>query len=230
MPNIGQWRNSFELSSFPFMDGMSPSLNGAIVDARINLPPQSSGAYLKQIISSGDRTTFSVHSIGGGNIGSGVISREDPSFVELLNSDGVHAGILVLSPGVKFVNEMFTEKTARFETACLVPSPFRRVSVLVVGGRRIPGKIALAEGDGIRLIKAGDESVRIDAIGSTDKNEECCQDILDPLLGLNDAVPDEYGNISLSIAPYDEPSAPESLMQILRISPIINGIEFSLAK
>ncbi len=230
MPNFTQWRNISELTAFPFSEGMSQSLNGLLVDARVNLPAGSNGAYLRRVVAEGNGLSFSVYSIEGAHVGSGNVQFGESTVVELLNENGIFSGVLVVSQEARPIEGTFTEEEARFETACLVASPFRRVSTVEINGNKIPGKIALVEGSGIKIVKTGDETIRIDAVGSTEDRERCCPDIPEGIKKINDAVPDQYGNISFTLLPYDEPASSSDLMQILRISPNGNGILFHLAK
>lgn len=230
MPNFTQWRNIAELTSFPFMEGMDQSLNGLLVDARINLPPGSAGAYLSKITLDGIDLRISVYSIEGVSIGTGSAPIDGSGVMELFNRDGVHVGVILFARDATFVSREFTRTNARFETSCLVASPFKRVSLVNINKTNIPGKIALAEGAGVRIVKLGEEKIRIDAIGSTESLEQCCPEIQTPILKINGAVPDSYGNISLEPMPFEEPSHASDLMQILRISTGINSINFYLAK
>lgn len=230
MPNITQWRNIAELTSFPFMEGMDQSLNGLFIDARINLPPGSAGAYLSEISLDGISLRVSVFSVEGTSIGSGSASIEGDGLIELLNRDGVHVGIILFAKDATFISKEFTRTNALFETACLVSSPFRRVSSVNFNKINIPGKIALAEGAGIRIVKLNEQKIRIDAVGSTEGLEQCCPEIQNPVLKINDAVPDSSGNISLEPMPFEEPSHASDLMQILRISTGTNSLNFYLAK
>jgi hypothetical protein len=227
--NFATKRSVAEFTSFPFSEGMAASLNGVVLDARINLPSGSSGAFLRQISSSGGEISVIVNAVEGEEIGRGKTSSAD-GVIRLVGPSGAHAGVLVVSMGAPQTSGLFTRSQARFESACVVPSPFRSVRSLSISGRLLSGKIALAEGSGIRLVKMADNKLRIDAIGSTEDLERCCPDLKPAILKINDAVPDERGNISIEPMPFDEPRHASDLMQILRVSTGANSINLYLAK
>lgn len=227
--NFSQWRDIAGQTSFPFLEGTVQALDGLVLDARINLPPGSSGAFLKQIISSGTNISVTVCSIEGDEIGRGT-SSIGGGVIDLIGPADSNVGMLLLAQDGPPVSGVFTSRQSAFEATCLVPAPFRSVRRIVVSKKSLSGKIALAEGSGIKLVKLADNKLRIDAIGSTEDLERCCPELKEPVLKLNAAEPDKRGNISIEPMPYEEPEQATDLMQILRVSSGTNSLTFYLAK
>jgi hypothetical protein len=232
MSNILQWRSISEQSSFPFWEGSSVDLNRAIIDARINLPHQSGGAYLKSVSRVGDSVKIEVYSIEEVKIGTLNIDQSAESAVELVNDTGIHTGLIVFNKeeamGLK--PKTYSKEQTAFEKTCCVSSPFRRVSSLLAGKTKAVGHVALVEGAGIRIIKVNENLIRLDAIGVPAVKAACCAEVGDPVLGINDAIPDRYGAIRFGLQPFTEPDTSSDLIQLLRISTKTNGLNFYLSK
>lgn len=232
-----------EGSAFPFAEGNAGSVLPVdfLVDALILLPQ---GAVLPVHLSS---LTIGAALIGGTlKDGNDVviasfqvsISQMAGGRAELTDPDsGTARGLLIFGPSATSVFgkiglgvTSFKADQSTFEPGCLLPLPKHSVAAIRIVDRILVGKVALAEGDGINIVKIDDNSFRVDAVGSTSKRDGCCQDLGTPLKKVNDATPDVYGNVQFALEPFNEPASPQDIRQILRIRPITNGVEFSLAK
>ena len=80
------------------------------------------------------------------------------------------------------------------------------------------------------MVKLSDSSLRLDAIGSSQELDNCCEDDGTFLKGINSATPDAQGNISINLHPFDEPSTPTSPIQMLRVETSPATITFSLSQ
>lgn len=232
MSNISQWRAISEQTSFPFTERCLPELSGLFIDARIILPKGSDGSYLKSISINGDIISFDIRSVDGAKIGVAQIAAGIGGTASLIDGNGIYRGILVISKDkvIQIIPKSFNPESARFESTCCVASEFKRVSSIAVNKVPYVGKIALVEGDGIKLVKVSDSVLRIDAVGSKEISDACCKEEVGPIRGINDAVPDSYGNISFNIQPFTEPDGVADTIQALRISLDKNGIIFYLSK
>ena len=244
MPNILQWREQSEGSRYPFSDN-APLNNGTVeipagflVDAQVVAPQASSGeVYLRKLNLTGtlltgtltcdslDLATFSI----AGNLPGG-------SPIPLGSPGGTACGLLVTGSrwgeilrGLPQGDVVFLPEQTPIAPGCILKFPIDVLTGLEVDSVVFSGKIALLEGTGIVLVKTPD-GVRIDAIGSNQLTEECCNETGSPLRGINAAVADQYGNLGLVLAPFGEPKQPGDLRQVLRINTIANGIQLSLSK
>jgi hypothetical protein len=114
--------------------------------------------------------------------------------------------------------------------SCLVPVTPRVVRSIQLKDGTVFGRVYLVEGDGIRLVKLSADQVRIDAVGGSQKSNECCEDDNVFLKGINDATPDEQGNIGINLHPHEEPDDPTSMIQMLRMETSPGTITFSLSQ
>lgn len=246
MSNVGQWRNQGEVAKFPFREtaGLLTSDNlklgeSFLVDAQIFRPNSTvgtihlriltlSGSMLRGSIFAGD-DLFATFQIASTELTDGIADLVSPS--------GISRGLLVLGSraeeifsSLKLGDNFFDPEQTEFEGSCVFILPEPVVNELVTGDLTYAGKVALMEGAGVRLVKVSDQELRIDAVGSTAKNEQCCQDLGEPIRLINAAAPNEFGSIAFDLEPFGEPETSQDKRQILRITPVSNGLLFSLSK
>lgn len=243
MSNIVPWRNAGETSVFPFREGVSLTAEnsgslpeGLLVDAQIFVPQYISGnPYIGSVGLVGSRISgvimageaiLSSFSIDASNINNAVVT--------LLTETGVAGGVLVFGAQASKVfrtlrigQNVFTEEEAGFESSCVFRYPTGVLNNIVAGGSLISGKVALVEGKGIELVVSGNE-VRIDAVGSNERIESCCESNGVAIKSINSATHDSSGNLSFNLAQFSEPEDPSDPRQVLRIEPTPHGLNFSL--
>ena len=244
MGNVTQWRNQGELSRFPFRETASLTdsagvilSDGFLVDAQIFLPSYlATPVYLASLtltgdvvtgmIAAGDGTQFAGFTVPFKGINGAVVPLADPA--------GPDRGVLVFGKKASssFLNLLnstlsFNPDGTEFESSCIVEIP-PILNGLQAGSGLACGKVALCEGAGIRLIKLSGTDIRIDAVGTPEDQAGCCNQTGTPLSGINGAVPDQYGNLRFGLEPFGVPSGPADIRQALRITPTLNGLQFSL--
>jgi len=242
MPNPTQWRNSGDIARFPFSenatllsDGGVSLPDGLFADARIFCPffiePPF---YLKSLIYDGSSVSGEIW--GSELVGSFVanLTGFTARSVSLVDSGSAECGVLVFGAApldalskIPIGTHTFSPEAASLETSCLILLPNGACYALMVADIRRTGKVALIEGEGIRLIPEG-QTIRVDAVGATATLEECCQSTGAPLKALNGVGPDSTGRLALGIAGFTEPTTRQDLRQVLRITVDPHGLTFYL--
>lgn len=225
--NSVEWRDYSVDTSFPFLDGNNISV--PIIDARI---VADSHPYLSRVLVDGFGVSLYFANKLGTEISHGRISSVDESdIVELEFLSGGNAGIVIVD---RSRDSEWSNSEYEWSESALVPSCFdlldqSRLNALVLNSLRVSGRVAIVEGSGIKFVVSGSK-IRIDAIADTSERERCCQQVGGPIKMINDATPDDYGNINLILQPYLEPDKHSDQIQILRMLPIQDGITFYIAK
>ncbi len=223
---------------YPFLDTCAGELREVFLDLHILAPQEVTGVFLKQlkiegnVISGvfwGENTgkiigTFSFDFLGGSDS------------CQIISEDTIGRGLILFNRGrmsmasMKLLNKTFAPPQSLVHPACVIPTSARAIRSIKFPSGTVRGKVAFIEGDGIRLVKVGGSQVRIDSTGSTKNLEECCDETLVPLRGINDAIPDDQGNIMLDLYPFSEPSSAVDVIQMLRINTSPGKITLSLAR
>lgn len=219
---------------YPFKDDCAEILRGLLSDLNILVPNGMTGVYLRRLFSTGTRVCGEVWGSSPAlMVGKFALDIATNGATSAL-SEGVGSGLVVagkiegrLSAGQ---NILIPINLSAIHPACIMSVAERSVRSITSRKLVAKGKVAFVEGDGVRIVKTSDSSIRIDAIGSTGAQESCCDDGSGSILGVNDATPDEQGNIGLNLQPYSEPSAPTDIIQILRINTSPGKITLSLAQ
>ena len=232
-----------EGASFPFFEGNAPSFlpDGFLVDAILIVPSDAAvPVYLKTltvgafvvggIIAGSDGLPVASFQVPVGQLASGTTILTDPI-------SGASRGTLVFGSNASSIfgkvglgTTTFLPSQTSFEGGCHVILPTKSVESIGIATQTLVGKIALAEGAGISLVKVGEDHLRVDATGATSALEGCCQPLGSPVKKINDAVADAYGNVQFAPEPFGEPTSTSDVRQILRIDPMANGVVFSLSK
>lgn len=238
MPNIAEWKSTNRRTSYPFSDDCVDELKQVFSDLHILVPAETTGIFL------------SVLQVAG-NIISGSFSSKDTSqpvgsfeldttsgdnFCKILSSWGSEMGVVVFGDVAQRSEwaahdriRTFSKSQSSVHPSCMVPMCAKAVLSLAFQEGSARGKVAMIEGDGILLVKTGENELRIDAVGSTIKNEACCDETFSVIKGINAAVPDQYGNISLDLRAFTEPDKSSDAIQVLRMKTSASKITFSLA-
>lgn len=237
MPNVTGWNNTAERTLYPFLDTCADELRGVFLDVHILVAQDLTGVFLKQIKIEGNVISGV---FWGENINKSVGKFSlnflgDSDSCQILTEDGVGCGVILfnrerLSAEAAVLTKTFVAPQSLVHPACLIPVSARAIRSIRFPSGVVRGKVALVEGDGISLVKLGESQIRIDSIGSTKLLEECCGEVQSPLLGINSATPDEFGNIALDLYPFSEPASPTDVIQTLRISTSPGTITISLAR
>lgn len=252
--NIIEWRNAASIGSYPFSESSSlRSRNGWIlppgflVDAQLRLPFGSLGAFLSGIerdgsgisgtisISTPERSvvlgtfSFTAEQLAGGS-------------AQVLDAGGVSRGMLISGAGAGLVIDSlphsgatFIVDNGRFETSTTFAYPQPAVRSIDFNGQLLSGRVVLVEGPGIELTREGENIVRVDGIdrdvGTLAQVQDCDRKPAGPpLRTINTIAPSVHGNFGLQCEAYTAPNVSEDLRQVLRITPIANGLEFSIAR
>lgn len=239
MSTLSQWRNAGELVAYPFAEGVAPILEHLLVDAQVMIPSDAAGAYLSALLFEGESIVGSISTLDDRAIGTFSFKLDSlgAKTANIVDSNGIVRGVVVSGGPVDVAiseareqKRIFLPQESKFETACLIRVAVSKVSSLTIGGKTLRGKVALAEGAGIRMTKIDGSTIQVDAIGAPEPREACCDETTDPIKGVNEALPDQFGNILFSLLPFGEAENVSDAVQALRISPRANGIAFSLAK
>lgn len=245
MPNTLQWRNAGSVTRFPFCesgeivdtDGVHSIPDEFLVDARIFLTAGQSTPYLRYLELSGASITgtFFVDNTAIGSFQATAASI-DGSVASIISPDGINIGIVVFGTEASLVFQMlasgvneFSSEATSIQAACLTTLPDAALYVIKTEDQDCRGKVALAEGAGIELTAEGN-IVRIDAVGSTEQNEKCCNSSGTAIKTINGLLPNIYGIFFFNLENFSEPSQDSDLRQVLRMSPDTNGLRLSLAK
>lgn len=239
MPNISEWTSTAERNFYPFVEGCVDAVRDLFSDLHLVVPHGTSGAFLSVLGLEGKvlSGTF-LSTTDGSGLGSFAIDLNGSSFQgPVTNNDGAVTGLVVLSAAafqsgvpVTAGQMRLTSVTGGVHPTCLVPVTLRVARSFIFPAGSVRGRVHLVEGDGIKLVKLSDSKLRIDAVGSSQKSDLCCEDDGVFLKGINDATPDSQGNIGVNLHPFDEPSAPNSPVQMLRIETSSATITFSLSQ
>jgi len=243
--NIESWRNQGENSKYPFVESCNLVCdNGVIIpteflaDAMLFVPSGSQMISLTGLTVVGSNLIGTIQ-VDGSTLGIFTFNAASisNSSASVLDSYGISRGLVVTGSQAAMIFSVLSlglnsiaAGNIVFESSCIFPSPLQ-VNALEMAGGIYSGKIAWAEGDGVKFVKLAPDQLRIDAIGSQSNAEECCQQIQgNPILKVNQAVPDQYHNIQFIMDSFSEPSSSGDLQQILQITAVPNGLIFSLNK
>lgn len=244
--NVEEWRNQGESSRYPFVESCELRASSGmvlpsnfLVDAQIFV---NSGEALNVRVSKislvGDTVVGFVSSdlglIGRFIIPPGSLSN---GVVDLIDLFGISRGKLITGNDGNAIyghlasgENLFEANQALFESSCVFELP-KCVNALVVNESRLPGKLALVEGPGVTLERLSPSLLIVNAVGSNDPLEECCDQSADGgLLTINQLSADSFGSFRFDLGEFSEPSSNEELRQILRIDPISNGVVFYLTR
>lgn len=246
-----EWRDQKKESPFPFKDGTPMTLDGdapigndAILDAVIIPPPNATGSW-----------SFASFQVGQDYSVEGVISSPsgvlltfakapNESHALLLNSDLLPAGSLVFSdlwpqgssvvfrPGSYEIDT----STSIFMDSCILSPLFAAgVGSITIAGRRITGDVALVAGTGVVFEVSNNVNpegwdfgeVSLINLHIPGAFRECD---LDPAIkGINDITPSDSGGIYMGPADYPSPESKSDPRQLVRFTPVENGLIVSLA-
>ena len=212
--------------------------DGFLVDARLFLTAGQDAPYLRYLEITGltlRGTFFSGNvEIGAFQVNAASINGASSSVVA---SDGVSIGMVVFGPEAseifmvlgKGISEFLPAATS-IQSTCLTMLPDEALYKIQADNQECRGKIALAEGAGITLTLEDGGVVRVDATGSTEQNEKCCNSTGEAIKTINGLTPNSYGFFFFNLESFSEPSQDSDLRQVLRIAPDVNGLRLSLAK
>lgn len=227
-----QWRNQHESQEFPFVGSSSYFTSSLIVDLSIavfgvDVVWVSSMAVKASTISgvltadgglywSFQSSTFGLsNSVAlvvdpyGNPVGSVVFgpSASDAIF-QIGNSVSIPSGVVIVDP------------------CCIVTLSPNQVSSISINKKKYGGFVKLVEGEGISIGGSGNNVV-INAIGNN-STADCCLLDYTPVKSINSTLP-IAGGIVIRAKDVGQPLSTTDNMQLIKISPISNGIEISLA-
>lgn len=136
--------------------------------------------------------------------------------------------IAQIPQGVHF----FQEAKYQLEASCVMSLGTHQVSGIRIGQTNLRGKIALVEGDGVRITATPTPTgynLKFDAIGKA-LDESCCPEDYDPIETIGSITPDTLGNVKIVPKQYPEPSTNLEDRQLLRVVPVDDGIKIELAR
>jgi len=241
MPNTVQNQNSGDLQRFPFHEANadSPLPDEFLVDAQVLLPSTLFAPVWIQSLTVSGASVSGVVMAGQNRLGVFKATQQDLAggVSRIVTKGGIDRGLVVFGRGALSVfghlglgTTSFDQGQTALEPGCIIPIPPVVLEEILTSAGSMNGKIALVEGNGIRIVKTSDSSIRFDAVGSTTSRQRCCPPIGPSLLGINDVVPDQFGGLRLLLEPFAEAETPEDVRQILRIQPGEHEIVFSLSK
>jgi len=142
----------------------------------------------------------------------------------------------------------FNRHEVKFDQCALITIPENTLESITIGGNKIAGRVRIVEGDGIRIVSKGNNTIRIDAIGWPEEvNLDDCLPSergpalqylriipptytppIDPLTDPDTLKPNLAGNVNVLSGAYEVPKTLTSNSQLLRVNSFGNGLIFSL--
>ena len=228
-----EWRNQHELQEFPFIGSSGYLPDDLFVDLSIACYGATSlwlsslsvqGNLLKGLIKSsrGDSFYFSQTTFNASN-----------STATITSDSGRIVGSVVFGPSatdaVAFVNNRsnsITSGVVKIDPSCAFILNVNQVSSITIGRTPYSGVVKLVEGEGVEITGTGSNIV----VNATGYNTiaDCCVVDYTPLKSINGVAP-VSGRLNIKARDIGQPLSTSDIQQLIRVRPISNGIEISLA-
>ena len=244
MADYPGWQDAASPCAYPFVDDAPRTTaagttlpTGWILDARLNVPDGALAVGLVAVTATGGGVTLSF-ALDGAPFASAT-AQTGARTVELTGGDGATAGLLVLDPDAAPAFDLaFAADGLVLCESCLFRYPvdvLRHLTVLGPGlddTRAIPrgGRLAFAEGAGVRLVGVDASTLRFDAVGAPVDVAACVEALGPPVRTLGGIAPDARGDYRFDPESYAEPTGGDAPRQVLQVQAQTNGLLFYLAR
>jgi len=261
MSNIVEWQLAGKQTAFPLLNSSLEQLSYSkkdiadvlfevLIDASIILDSASSYVNLTSIYSSGGHIYVKVKFESGIT----AIGVDVDGVCYLTDINGYNRGAIVvdnISAPTHYLLKsiVFYNNEVQFDPCSYITIPNGVLESLTANSNVAAGRVRLVEGEGVRLVNIGNDTIRVDAIGYPSNDEivsECSPDLygvplqylriippaynssIPPLSDTAALKPDLAGNVNVLSGVYEVPKTLTSDSQLLRVNPTGNGLLFSL--
>jgi len=260
MSNIIEWQLGGSQTAFPLRNidleklsytspDIANSLFSILIDASIIMDSESTFVSLLTVYSVDGHINIKVK-FESGITAFGV---DVDGVCHLTDNYGYGRGVIVVNNTHQQVPLLlgaitFSKNEVKFDQCALIIIPNNVLESIKIDDNKLSGRVRLVEGDGIRMVSKGNNTIRIDAIGSPNEVDlsNCLPSNrgpalqylriipptytppINPELDTSTLKPDLAGNVNILSGAYTVPKTLTSKSQLLRINPSGNGLELSL--